>query len=111
VPGRALAPRREDLHDLRRHVGDPAARHRTRDLGRPDPLRPMAEPAEIHLHGHRLSYRIVGRGPLLVLVHGITGSSAAWEPVLAQLGRRFTVIAPDLLGHGDSAKPRGDYSL
>jgi pimeloyl-ACP methyl ester carboxylesterase len=66
---------------------------------------------EILLHGHRLHYRIGGQGPLLVLVHGITNSSATWEPVLATLGQRFTVIAPDLLGHGDSAKPRGDYSL
>jgi len=66
---------------------------------------------EISLHGHRLSYRTGGHGPLLVLVHGITNSSASWEPVLATLGQRFTVIAPDLLGHGDSAKPRGDYSL
>jgi pimeloyl-ACP methyl ester carboxylesterase len=66
---------------------------------------------EIRLHGHRLSYRTGGHGPLLVLVHGITNSSASWEPVLATLGQRFTVIAPDLLGHGDSAKPRGDYSL
>jgi pimeloyl-ACP methyl ester carboxylesterase len=46
-----------------------------------------------------------------VLVHGITNSSASWEPVLAQLGRHFTIIAPDLLGHGESAKPQGDYSL
>jgi pimeloyl-ACP methyl ester carboxylesterase len=66
---------------------------------------------KIRLHGHRLHYRIGGQGPLLVLVHGITNSSASWEPVLATLGQRFTVIAPDLLGHGDSAKPRGDYSL
>jgi pimeloyl-ACP methyl ester carboxylesterase len=66
---------------------------------------------EIRLHGHRLSYRTGGRGPLLLLIHGITNSSATWEPVLASLGRRFTVVAPDLLGHGDSAKPRGDYSL
>jgi pimeloyl-ACP methyl ester carboxylesterase len=66
---------------------------------------------EIRLHGHRLSYRTGGHGPALVLIHGITNSSASWEPVLAQLATRFTVIAPDLLGHGDSAKPRGDYSL
>jgi pimeloyl-ACP methyl ester carboxylesterase len=66
---------------------------------------------EILLHGHRLHYRIGGHGRLLVLVHGITNSSATWEPVLATLEQRFTVIAPDLLGHGDSAKPRGDYSL
>ena len=71
----------------------------------------MSPPAEIHLHGHRLTYRIVGRGPLLVLVHGLTNSSASWQPVLAHLAQRFTVLAPDLLGHGDSAKPRGDYSL
>ena len=66
---------------------------------------------EIRLHGHRLCYRAGGRGPVLILVHGITNSSASWEPVLAQLATRFTVLAPDLLGHGDSAKPRGDYSL
>jgi pimeloyl-ACP methyl ester carboxylesterase len=66
---------------------------------------------EISLHGHRLCYRAGGSGPVLILVHGITNSSASWEPVLAQLATRFTVLAPDLLGHGDSAKPRGDYSL
>ncbi|MEJ7798395.1 MAG: alpha/beta hydrolase [Solirubrobacteraceae bacterium] len=71
----------------------------------------MSERAEILLHGHRLSYRIGGNGPLLILVHGITNSSASWEPVLTLLERSFTVLAPDLLGHGDSAKPRGDYSL
>ncbi len=71
----------------------------------------MSEPAEIHLHGHKLSYRTGGEGPPLILVHGIANSSSSWEPVLASLSRRFTVIAPDLLGHGDSAKPRGDYSL
>lgn len=71
----------------------------------------MAEQREIQLHGHRLSYRCGGSGPLIVLIHGITNSSASWEPVLPLLEQRFTVIAPDLLGHGDSAKPRGDYSL
>ncbi len=71
----------------------------------------MIAPVEIALHGHTLSYRTAGCGPLLVLVHGIANSSESWEPVHAQLARRFTVLAPDLLGHGDSAKPRGDYSL
>ncbi len=69
------------------------------------------EPAEMVLHGHRVSYRTGGEGPLLVLVHGITSSSATWEPVLGLLGERFEILAPDLLGHGASAKPRGDYSL
>jgi pimeloyl-ACP methyl ester carboxylesterase len=71
----------------------------------------MIEPSEITLHGHKLCYRTCGSGPVLMLVHGITNSSASWEPVMPQLGEHFTIIAPDLLGHGDSAKPRGDYSL
>jgi pimeloyl-ACP methyl ester carboxylesterase len=66
---------------------------------------------DIVLHGHRVFYRAVGRGPVVVLVHGITSTSATWANVLPYLAERFTVIAPDLLGHGESAKPRGDYSL
>ena len=69
------------------------------------------EPREITLHGHQVSYRAAGSGPLLVLIHGIAGSSATWEQVLPRLAERYTVIAPDLLGHGSSAKPRADYSL
>jgi pimeloyl-ACP methyl ester carboxylesterase len=65
----------------------------------------------ITIHGHRVAYRQAGEGPVLVLVHGITSSSTTWERVIVPLSRRFTVIAPDLLGHGQSAKPRGDYSL
>jgi pimeloyl-ACP methyl ester carboxylesterase len=66
---------------------------------------------EIVLHGHRVFYRSAGSGPVVVLVHGITSTSATWANVLPYLAERFTVIAPDLLGHGESAKPRGDYSL
>jgi pimeloyl-ACP methyl ester carboxylesterase len=69
------------------------------------------EAREITLHGHRVSYRAAGSGPLLVLIHGIAGSSATWEEVLPGLATCCTVIAPDLLGHGQSAKPRTDYSL
>jgi pimeloyl-ACP methyl ester carboxylesterase len=71
----------------------------------------MIRVEQIELHGHICSYRTGGRGPLLGLVHGITNSSASWEPVLGLLAQHFTIVAPDLLGHGDSAKPRGDYSL
>ena len=66
---------------------------------------------ETLLHGHRVAYRRAGSGPVIVLVHGITSNSATWERVMPYLAERFTVIAPDLLGHGESAKPRGDYSL
>lgn len=63
------------------------------------------------IHGHRVAYRLAGSGPPVVLVHGITASSAEWELVGSQLARRHTVLAPDLIGHGHSAKPRGDYSM
>jgi pimeloyl-ACP methyl ester carboxylesterase len=66
---------------------------------------------EATLHGHRVSYRTAGEGPVVLLIHGITGTSEQWEPVMRLLADRFTVLAPDLLGHGHSAKPRGDYSL
>ncbi len=66
---------------------------------------------EILLHGHRVFYRSAGSGPVLVLIHGITSTSATWAYVLPSLAEHFTVIAPDLIGHGESAKPRGDYSL
>ena len=46
-----------------------------------------------------------------MLVHGITGDSRQWNEIIPQLADRYTVLAPDLLGHGESAKPRGDYSL
>jgi len=66
---------------------------------------------EIDLHGHRAVYRIAGDGPPVVLIHGMINSSRHWERVALRLADRWTVIAPDLLGHGDSATPRGDYSL
>ena len=69
------------------------------------------ERSEIVLHGHRVSYRMAGRGPLLVLLHGIAGSSATWDEVIPRLRESHSVLAPDLLGHGESSKPRGDYSL
>src|ERR1700676_2773231 len=63
------------------------------------------------LHGQRVAYRHAGSGPVIVLIHGITSSSETWTRVMPYLTRRFTVIAPDLIGHGKSAKPKGDYSL
>jgi pimeloyl-ACP methyl ester carboxylesterase len=89
---------------------------------RPPRRRPAAarrsEPADptaarhLTLHGHNVAYRAAGEaGPAIVLVHGITSNSATWERVLAPLGAHHRVVAPDLFGHGESAKPRGDYSL
>lgn len=77
---------------------------------------PDAEPtyAAVPLHGHLVSYAEAGAdtgGPVVVLLHGIGSGSDQWDAVLRLLGRTCHVLAPDLLGHGQSAKPRGDYSL
>jgi pimeloyl-ACP methyl ester carboxylesterase len=68
-------------------------------------------PRAVRLHGHQVTYRTAGRGPVVLLIHGIAGSSATWGEVAPWLAERYCVVAPDLLGHGASAKPRGDYSL
>jgi pimeloyl-ACP methyl ester carboxylesterase len=69
------------------------------------------EAQRVTIHGHEVSYRGAGSGPVVVLIHGMAGSSVTWEAVIPALSRHYTVIAPDLPGHGDSDKPRGDYSL
>ena len=63
------------------------------------------------VHGYRRAFRMAGSGPALVLIHGIGDSSATWAELIPDLARSHTVIAPDLLGHGASDKPRADYSV
>lgn len=66
---------------------------------------------ELSIHDQRVTYRSAGSGPVLLLIHGMAGSSATWQRVVPGLAQHFTVVAPDLLGHGRSDKPEGDYSL
>ncbi len=67
---------------------------------------------EHSVHGNLVRYAHAGtKGPVVVLIHGIASRAAQWERVMAILGDHYQVVAPDLLGHGLSAKPRGDYSL
>jgi pimeloyl-ACP methyl ester carboxylesterase len=66
---------------------------------------------QIELHGRHVVYRMVGEGPAVLLIHGMVNSSRHWERVALGLADGYTVVAPDLLGHGDSAAVRGDYSL
>jgi pimeloyl-ACP methyl ester carboxylesterase len=67
------------------------------------------------LHGYKRSYLLagprLGTAPVLWMIHGIGDSSQAWNAVLPLLADRYTVVAPDLLGHGESDKPRADYSV
>jgi pimeloyl-ACP methyl ester carboxylesterase len=60
------------------------------------------------VRGYRRAYRMAGSGPAVPLLHGIGDSSESWVPVMADLARDHTVVAPDLLGHGGSDKPRAD---
>jgi pimeloyl-ACP methyl ester carboxylesterase len=63
------------------------------------------------IHGHRRAFILTGQGPAVLLIHGIGDSSVTWRSIIPQLARTHTVIAPDLLGHGASDKPRADYSI
>lgn len=63
------------------------------------------------VHGYRRGFLMGGSGPAILLIHGIGDTADTWSEVLEPLSRRFTVIAPDLLGHGRSDKPRADYSV
>ncbi|MDP3894626.1 alpha/beta fold hydrolase [Nocardioides sp.] len=65
----------------------------------------------LSIHGHRRAFVKVGSGPALLLLHGLGCDHRTWSEVITPLSRRYTVIAPDLLGHGESAKPRADYTL
>ncbi len=86
-------------------------RQTPRPVSVPAPPPPRFDEWEIELHGRRVIYRIAGSGPPVVLIHGMLNSSSHWRAVALNLAREHTVIAPDLIGHGDSAAPRGDYSL
>ncbi len=65
----------------------------------------------IDLHGEHVAYRDDGTGEVLLLIHGMGGNSNNWRAIIPTLAKKYRVIAPDLLGHGQTAKPRGDYSL
>ena len=75
----------------------------------------MPETQFVTIHGHRRAYalggREIGTAPTLLLLHGLACDRHTWDPVWERLGERYTLLAPDLLGHGESDKPRGDYSL
>ncbi|MGE5765382.1 MAG: alpha/beta fold hydrolase [Mycobacterium leprae] len=63
------------------------------------------------LHGHEMHYVAAGSGPVVVLLHGLLGNRQSWTHLMSVLVRDFTVLAPDLFGHGESAKSLTDYSL
>ena len=91
------------------HITPVPARSRrsvTRDL---DPA--SLEISYHTVHGYRRAYLKAGRGPALLLIHGIGDSSESWRALIPRLAESHTVVVPDLLGHGRSDKPRADYSI
>ncbi len=63
------------------------------------------------VHGYDRAFVKVGSGPVILLLHGIGMTHNTWNQVIPLLAKKFTVLAPDLLGHGESDKPRADYSI
>jgi pimeloyl-ACP methyl ester carboxylesterase len=61
--------------------------------------------------GLSLHYVVAGRGPAVVLLHGLGGFAESWRGTIDRLASRATVFALDLPGFGRSAKPRTTYSL
>src|SRR5271170_717138 len=66
----------------------------------------FAEIDEIKLH-----YLIAGQGPTVILLHGYTQTSRMWRPLIPKLATRFTVIAPDLPGIGESDIPKDGLDM
>ncbi len=63
------------------------------------------------IEGVRLHYATAGHGTALILIHGYTETSRMWNPIIPVLAERFTVIAPDLPGIGDSAIPKSGLDM
>jgi pimeloyl-ACP methyl ester carboxylesterase len=66
---------------------------------------------DISIDGVSVHYTIGGSGPAVVLLHGFAETSRMWNPILPVLGAKFTVIAPDLPGIGDSSIPSGEMGM
>ncbi|MHB8491076.1 MAG: alpha/beta fold hydrolase [Solirubrobacteraceae bacterium] len=106
-----MAPREETKRAGEEESGAPQNPPQPASNGRPHGAAVAFETWQVHLHGHEVMYRTVGEGPPVVLIHGMVNSSRHWEQVALRLAEHHRVVAPDLIGHGDSATPRGDYSL
>ncbi len=72
---------------------------------------PPLTSARRRLNGHDLYYVHAGDGPPLVFLHGVLGSHQVWAHLAEEMSATNYVLAPDLFGHGMSAKPMADYSL
>ena len=63
------------------------------------------------VEGTKLHYLTAGHGPAVILLHGYTQTSRMWRPLIPQLAEKFTAIAPDLPGIGDSEIPKDGLDM
>ena len=109
MPARARLRRRPTLHSTEtRSVRPYTGGGPIGDTGGVSQRLPLQH---VSIHGHPVGYRRGGTGETILLIHGLAGSSKTWDDVIPLLTPHADVIAVDLLGHGESAKPTGDYSL
>jgi len=70
-----------------------------------------AESRSAKIEGKKLQYLTAGEGPAVILLHGYTQTSRMWRPLIEKLKDKFTVIAPDLPGIGDSDVPKNGSDM
>lgn len=66
---------------------------------------------EILVFGQKIHYVEVGSGPAVILLHGLGGSSRAWQTNIGPLAEKFHVFVPDQIGFGKSDKPLVNYRI
>src|SRR4051812_21453077 len=71
----------------------------------------QAAAKEILVFGQKIHYVEAGSGPTVILLHGLGGSSQAWQFNIAPLAEKFHVFVPDQIGFGKSDKPLVNYRI
>ncbi len=80
-------------------------------VGQPKPDVGAIESRLADVEGVRFHYLSAGRGPVVILLHGYTQTARMWRPLIPRLADKFTVVAPDLPGIGDSSIPRDGFDM
>src|SRR5215213_11673201 len=68
-------------------------------------------PKEVLVFGQKIQYVEAGSGPTVILLHGLGGSSQAWQFNIAALAEKYHVVVPDQIGFGKSDKPLVNYRI
>ena len=80
-------------------------------LAQAKPVGGAIESRFAEVEGLRLHYLTAGKGPAVILLHGYTQTGRMWRPLFPKLTDKFTVIAPDLPGIGDSGIPKDGFDM